>query len=212
MIVNLVAFGIALLAVFVFEVIKRPRLTVELHDDRYQVIDAIKDVRQAALMVRLKTINRPIYKNWIQRNTATNCRSRITIVDDVGKILQKDIATKWTARRTPFTLFPGPYYNIPTYIIDDNLVEVCDRLDIYANYCGEELSVAQKVEGDANCYLFTGESYRSNNQYRLPKYRIPQGEYILEIFIEGDNAKSPNKKYKLRNQGQNKEGLTLDLC
>ena len=90
------------------------------------------------------------------------------------------------------------------------LVGQCDRLDIYANYEGETFAVALKVDGDPNCYLFRGESYQSTNQWRLPQYKIPPGDFEVEVFVEGDNAKSATKRYRLRNTGTTPEGLTLE--
>jgi hypothetical protein len=207
---NLVAFVIALVAIFIFELMKRPSLTIELPDERNTTIDAVEGHRQAARIVQLKAINNPIYKNWIQRNTATNCRSKITVIDVSGNSLHRNVSTKWTARREPLTISAGPDGRFPILLVDDYLIGRCDLLDIYANCIGEAFAVALKVEGDRYCYLFRGESYRSKNQWRLPQHKIPEGEFKIEVLIEGDNGKSPIKNYRLRNHGTAPDGLTLD--
>ena len=100
------------------------------------------------------------------------------------------------------------------YIIqyaDDYLVGLCNRLDIYANHDGEAFAVAVKVDGDPNCYLFRGESYRSTNQWRLPEdVDCLLGEFVVEVFVEGDNGKSKTTRYRLHNDGNTPQGLTLE--
>lgn len=131
-------------------------------------------------------------------------------MDAAGKRLLSCVGTKWTARQEPYriiALLPG---GTPFLDIDSYLVGQCDRLDIYANYEGETFAVALKVDGDPNCYLFRGESYQSTNQWRLPQYKIPPGDFEVEVFVEGDNAKSATKRYRLRNTGTTPEGLTLE--
>ena len=45
---------------------------------------------------------------------------------------------------------------------------------------------------------------------RLPEYRIPEGDFTLEIYLEADNAHSKPKRYLLRNQGNQARGLSLE--
>jgi hypothetical protein len=211
LIANLIAFLIAVAAIFIFEWIKRPCLMVELYEGRHVDIIVAPEVRRlAARVVHLRAVNRPIWRSWIQRNTATNCRSRITITDTTGRRLHTDVATKWSARREPLVTTAVPFAPYLFQYPDDYLVGLCNRLDIYANRYGEAFAVAVKVDGDPNCYLFRGESYRSTNQWRLPEDIMPLGEFVVEVFVEAGNGRSKTVKYRLHNEGNTPQGLTLE--
>lgn len=207
---SLLAYVIALWAIFLFEWIKRPSLEIDLPQNRYAAIPEIPNVRQRARMAHLTALNRPIYQNWIQRNTATNCKSKITVKDEAGNILHNQVETKWAATQEPWRMVALSASGQPVFHIEEYLVGQCDRLDLHPKYDGELFSVAVKIVGDADCYLFRGESYRSENQWRLSSYRIPLGTFILEVFVEADNGRSPMKKYRLLNNGTNPEDLTLE--
>lgn len=114
------------------------------------------------------------------------------------------------AREEPLRIVALSPAGGPVLDVNDYLVGQCNRIDIYANYDGEPFSAAVKVVGDFNCYLFSGESYRSANQWRLPEYRIPPGSFTLEVYVKGDNGSSSVKRYRLVNNGPTPEGLTLE--
>jgi hypothetical protein len=212
LITDLFAFGIALLAIFIFEFVKRPH--IDIGRIWYADISEIPNMRKRARIAHLSAFNRPIYRNWVQRSTATNCRSKITVKDAAGNVLHREVETKWAAREEPFrtvSLMPVGLTEIKQFTeIKSYLVGQCDRLDIYANNDGEPFAVALKVVDDADCYLFKGESYRSNNQWRLPEYRIPPGNFTIDVYVKGDNAKSSTERYRLLNSGTTPEGLTLE--
>jgi hypothetical protein len=205
--VNLTAFAIALGTIFIFEWVKQPWLHVEIYEGRYNEVPAIENYRQAARIAHLKVVNQPFFRSFIQRNTATNCRSQISVIGANGMIIEK-ITTKWGAREEPRRLHLGLNGQI-IEPADDYLVDLCDRLDIYAKDAGEAFAVAIKVAGDPDCYLFSGASYRSPT-LRLPELRIPPGDFTLEVFVTGDNGKSGTRRYRLRNQGTVPQGLILD--
>ena len=207
---DLIAFAVALLSIFVFEIVKKPRLDIDVPEGEYAEIDAIPNMRQTARIAHLRAVNRPIRGHLAERSTATNCRSRITVKDRSELVIHTEISTKWSARREPYQvagIYPSGAIAIQ---IDDYLVGLCNRIDIHANKVGEYFAVAAKIDGDPDCYLFRGESYRSNNQWRLPQDKIPPGDYILEVSVEGDNARSETRKYRLSNQGITPHGLTLE--
>lgn len=133
-------------------------------------------------------MNRPIFRNWIQRNTATNCATRVTILDANSNVVLRDTSTEWVARPEPFRVVSILPEGRPILAIDDYLVSQADRLDVYANRFGESFAVVVKVDEDPNCYLFRGESYRSGDLWRLPQYRIPEGDLTLEVYLKADNA------------------------
>jgi hypothetical protein len=214
---NLVVFGIGLLGIFIFEVVKRPSLDICLQPENIDIPD-LPNGRKKSRLVHLKAVNRPIYENWIQRSTATNCRSKITVKDEDGNVLQADrnvlheIGTKWAATPQPLRLMALPIAGgaVLQDVLDESLIGQCDKIDIYANYEGQLFAVAVKIVDDSDCYLFRGESYISQQQWRLPKYKIPSGTYTLEVYVEADNGKSKNKTYRLHNVGTNPEDLTLE--
>jgi len=212
LIADLVTFGIALIAIFIFEWVKTPRIDVELEESRvYADIPEILNMRKKSRIAHLTAFNRPIYHNWIQRNTATNCRSKITVKDVAGRILLNEVETKWAAREEPTKLVAITPAGERVIDVNNYLVGQCDRLDLYANDYGEPFAVALKVIDDLDCYLFKGESYRAlTNQWRLPQYRIPSGIFTLEIYVKADNGRSSTKKYRLVNRGTTPEGLTLE--
>jgi hypothetical protein len=211
LVADLVAFFIALIAIFIFEWVKRPCIEVELKESGvYADIPEGLNKRKRARIAHLTAFNRPIYRNWIQRNTATNCRSKITVKDAAGNILHNEVETKWAAREEPFRTIALTPADVPVLEIKDYLVGQCNRLDIYANDDGEPFAIALKVNDDPNCYLFKGESYRSTNQWRLPEYQIPLGNFTIDVYVKGDNGKSSTKRYRLLNSGTTPQGLTLE--
>jgi hypothetical protein len=74
-----------------------------------------------------------------------------------------------------------------------------------------DVAVAVKVEGDADCFGFTNESYEAGNVWRKSEYRLPMGHYIVKARASSGEIQSDTVRFVLRNDGPSLTDLWLDV-
>lgn len=221
----IVGFLIALVAIMVFEVLRKPRIQVELPQDGvYSDYLANPSIgTRGARFGHVHIFNRPLVRRgwfWIPRYPASNARCLVTVRDAEGRVVNnlQDIATKWSATVEPASASPL-YFNPSTGRISflppnpsyfEYLVTHANIHSLSSKVEAEPVAIAFKIDGDNECFLFGGENYRSENQWRLQQRAIPQGEYVVQAKVVSDNALSGVYQFRLRNFTTNPQGLEIN--
>ena len=74
----------------------------------------------------------------------------------------------------------------------------------------EQVAVAVKVDGEADCYGFTSKSYYGDH-WRLPEYRLPLGTYRVTATAISGEVRSDSQEFLLHNDGTSLSDLWLDV-
>jgi hypothetical protein len=82
------------------------------------------------------------------------------------------------------------------------------RMDVHCR-SDESVSIAVKFDGEADCYIFSNESYLSP-KWQNPAWRLPLGRYLVRVTIEYDSSKVEH--FQLINDGPSLDDLQLIRC
>ncbi len=64
----------------------------------------------------------------------------------------------------------------------DPLISLMQRRDVYPGE-HETVNVVTRFDKDEECYGWSNESYYSTPPWRIPKWRLPGGRYLVKVTI-----------------------------
>lgn len=112
----------------------------------------------------------------VTRRAAWACTARLSVLDEAGnRVFSDDIPARWTSQPEP--LIPTSSGNL----LDPAKVILGRRMDLHSHH-EERLAVVVKFEGEADCFLFTNESYLYP-RWQNPAWRLPPGTYRLRVAV-----------------------------
>jgi hypothetical protein len=218
--IELIPAGLASAAILLtlsLEITRKPRLKLtegHWHDDP-----------SGFRFVRIRVINQPLPKllaKAFSRQVAAQCYVQLRLTDNGNKqelLENQPILAKWTRSREPLATrliqdAPGKWTQVEFF--DQRLISEGLRLDLVADAGGEEIDVAVKHEGESDCWAFSGMSYHPKfaeegtavHGWRNPDWRIPQGEWLLEVVVRSGQFEA-RKKFMLYNHGASRRGLSI---
>ena len=221
----IVPFLIALFAILVFEVLRTPHFEVFLPESetvRYALYEGHRELNYLpAKFCKLSITNKPLLtRPWLSRFTAFNAKCLVTIADKETRAVVNDIsniACKWDAREEPSSAgipFFNPQNNQLQFAANPShfvyLVQQANFLDLHSKSEPENVAIVMKIQGDSECYLFSGESYESPRQWRRQDRMIPQGEFVMLVQISSENAKSSVYEFSISNNGTTRDGFRIE--
>jgi len=211
----IVGFLASLASVILYERGKRPSLKVSLGSTRDDQKQGITPYRFVHVAVENKPVWWPL-KLITDRSIAYACHAVIRVhhQPDKKRAIAQDILARWS--RTPELLqtaaistTAGP---VMLQIPDITKLSQGRRMDIFPSY-KEEIAIAIKFDGDAECYMFSNESYLihnplQNKPWRNPVWKLDIGNYDVMVRVfSGSITKSTH--FVLENRGAKREDLVL---
>jgi hypothetical protein len=159
--------------------------------------DGKRQMGKRARFLKLKVTNKPRKPFLVHRQTATSCTGTIMFyTTDREKVINNPMSIKWDGTPEPI---------IPILKSDDTFAYLTDPRLLpgarFINIAPDDeagFAIAVRVKGNSNAYGWTPESY-SNEYWKIPKYELPPGEYIVHVRISGDNVKSIEKEFHFIN-------------
>jgi hypothetical protein len=203
---------VAIVAPLLIEGTKRPRLQIEWAPDANNPNMYGGPTR----ITHVKVINTPIGKpfgRFLLRNTATNCRVRLTFTSrSDGKEAWSGPA-KWDAQPEPIQWLPheGGIHEF----IDQRSATASEIYDLPPGESGSSLAIALKRDGQVEAWAFSTILY-----YALPSSPLSapgildlasDTDYNVTVLAEAEGI-STERVFLLRNRGELHTGLTLEAA
>lgn len=200
---GIVASSIAAIA---YERATRPLLEVVLDDGRRALGDypGLPPLEFYHLKVR----NCPAIWPLPGRKPAWSCKATIEILSAEGGTRFPDpIYVRWTSQPEPLT--PAVTGDQSVSIIDFARLVVARKVDIHLHE-EQKISVGLKYEGQAECYMFSNESYLYP-AWANPAWRLEQGEYRVRVTVFYDRGRA-TRDFILKNAGTTRDSLRLQYA
>lgn len=184
----LLNIGFNLLFVFIgvvlalwYENLGAARLTISSG----RTTDDVKPNGWRTRFLHLNVANVPRRKTpFVTRQTAFWCHGTITFFTLDQEQIGSPMPIRWDGNPEP--LNPEVVNDRIEYLPDFRLMRLSRYIDIPPDET-ESLAVAVRIQGDANAFGWTSESYLHN--WRHPDYALPPGEFVAHISIStGDNV------------------------
>jgi hypothetical protein len=118
--------------------------------------------------------------------------------------LPDTIIVRWTSQPEP--LAPGVTGMAQVNLFDMARVMAARKIDVHGHH-DERLSVAVKFEGNAECHIFTNESYLFPN-WQNPAWALPVGEYRLRLTLLYERGRY-QQDFKLTNAGTSRDDVRI---
>lgn len=201
-----VAVGLSLFALYA-KWQEKPRLNIRLKPS-FQAEGGNGGMRWrfVHLAVQNPRSSRPV--RWLTyRQPARGVRLELQYFAENGSLPKFEFEGRWSGNPQPYQekLVNGEIQKQ----FDPWLVQMGRYRDVAAG-AEEDVAVAIKVGGDADCFGFTNESYLGANAFRLDEYRLPTGAYrVVATAVSGELRSSP-AAFLLHNDGKALTDLWLD--
>jgi hypothetical protein len=150
--------------------------------------------------------NRPAMRPLSGRRPAWACHATLEVLRaDGNSQLLTPIPARWISQPEP----------ILTVGIGDRAVQIPDaarmlagrRIDIH-NHEDQVMSVAVKFEGEANCHLFTNESYVFP-MWQNPAWLLPRGSHRLRVTVYYERGRT-QRDFWLHNEGDRRNDMRIE--
>lgn len=200
-----VVFGgcITLGVAFAAEWLKQPRLAVQIETPPTDAEPYPKGYPATeARFVRVKLYNlmlRSRLLGWLGRDPAMKCRGQIRFCQLDGTPLNMEpMPIRWAEADEPF--LPQVTMNGVVGVFDQSRFWSGFRRDVFAGE-SETIEIARKFDSDEDAYGWTTDNYRSDPQWRNPKWHLPKQRLlvVLTIFYSG---REYQEVFRLENKGE----------
>jgi len=189
----IISFLASLLAVFIALLIERKRLpNLEITaseeanvDKTYKPPHPRAGERWKFFRVAVKNKSMPYPVQWIPRQTAENCRTKIEFFKSGHEESLFTLNGRW-ANTPELPLIPREYWILKSLYPDPVTISVKAQ---------EFLDVITKHEKDKEAYAWNNEAYSHN--WRPPRYRLDKGDYRVKVTVNTQNGVSFSKSFKL---------------
>jgi hypothetical protein len=140
------------------------------------------------------------------RRPAWACRAIIEVFrQDGSRAINEDIVARWTSQPEP--LVPVVSQGQVGNVVDFARVMQGRTMDVHGHR-DELIPVVIKYEGEADCYIFTNESYLYPPRMQNPAWRLPLGRYRIRVTVH--YAREPAvREFELRNEGTSRDSVCL---
>lgn len=196
---GIIASGIAAI---MYERATRPKLEVTL-DDEPRAQGQIQG-RPPHEFYHVKVRNRAAVWPLPGRKPAWSCKALIEVLDTHGsRVISQPIHARWTSQPEP--LLPGVAGGQAVNLVDFARVMNARKIDIHSHE-DQQLSLVLKFEGQAECYLFSNESYLFN--WTNAAWRLNPGTYRVRVVVFYERG-TVERDFELDNLGTTRDSLKL---
>ena len=201
----------SLIAVFIWEKYRQPKLTIELHKEG-PAIQTLGDGTRRAF-----------YKLWVKnigKSPAYYCKVFMRFFDEQGtKLVITDVISgKWDRGPEPIIYIPVPIITssgkseIRTVEAKQSfLIPSAEVLDIHHNVPAEAFCLLMKYEGEQEFYAFSALGYLIGQPpgHKVPEWKIGFGKNIIEIELIYSGKKSYKRRFLLENESTAVDGIKI---
>jgi hypothetical protein len=142
------------------------------------------------------------------RRPAWRTRATMEVFDCAGRAVFDSIVARWSGSQQPFRtqVVGGTRAQVP----DESLIPLGQCFDVHSNV-EEQIDVAVKYEGGAECWIFSNESYF--HAWTKPDWRLDCGEYYirLQLYYESGQGRPTTQWLMLKNTGRGFEDWSVSL-
>ncbi len=150
--------------------------------------------------------NLPAKRPVTGRRPAWACQATLEVLTDDGGARRIDpIPARWISQPEPIITIGvgGTVAQIP----DVARMLAGRRIDIH-NHEDQVLSIALKFEGEADCQLFTNESY-TFPRWQNPAWALPPGRHRLRVTVYYERGRA-QRDFWLHNDGVTRDDLRVE--
>ncbi len=197
-------------AIIFYEIGKKPSLEINIGS----VSESQKPNLPPYRFVHVVAINKPIRRPWkyfTDRSMAHGCQAIIEVYNadkPQNRMIKEDIHARWAG--TPELLqsvtIPSKQGSIVIHVSDITKLPQGRRMDLLPDY-KEEIDIALKFDGEAECYVFSNESYFYPN-WKNPNWQLGKGNYEIVVKLFSGSLRK-EKRFLLINQGTKRSDLIL---
>ena len=199
----------SLCIVILVEWVRKPRLRLEIAPNRDQVYPTgYPASRVRFLELSLRNSALPRWLGWMSRSPASSCRVSIDFLtpDRVG-VFSRSMAARWSASPQPVPL-QFRLGDLTAAILDPNRFNLTSEIDVPAGEA-ESMGVVGRFDDDSDCYGWSNESYFGEPLWRNQNWRLPKGEYLVQVTVRASGEKC-SEVFRLLNDGSVSE-LRLEI-
>jgi hypothetical protein len=198
---GILASGIAAIA---YERVTRPLLEILL--DNGQRAQGHYPDRPPHEFYHLNVRNLPAVWPLPGRRPAWSCKATIEAFNTKGeRTITEPVYARWTSQPEP--LIPAVAGDQSVNIVDFARIISARKVDIHSHE-EQQMSVALKYEDQAECYIFSNESYL-HRAWVNPAWRLEQGEYRLHVTVFYDRGRA-TRDFTLKNIGTTRDSLRFE--
>jgi hypothetical protein len=143
------------------------------------------------------------------RRPAWRTRATMEVFDSAGRREFGSIVARWSGSLLPYrTQVIG---GEPARVPDSSLIPLGQCFDVHSNV-EEQIDVAVKYEGRAECWIFSNESYL-HDDWTKPDWKLGCGEYYiqLQLHYESRHGRPATQWLVLKNTGRGLEDWSVSL-
>jgi hypothetical protein len=189
----------SLIAIFLWERCRRPRLVVEIPERILGEEPAVQPLDQTSrAFYHLTVKNRG-------KSPAYSCRMMLRFFDSPSGKELFVVHGKWDRGPQPLIYTPVPIRVLPNGTVktkigetrQDFLIPFAEVIDVHPGM-PESFCVLVKYEGEQECYAFGAWSYIKGDGLKVDE-KLGMGEYILQVELMYSGKRSKREKFVLRN-------------
>jgi hypothetical protein len=123
---------------------------------------------------------------------------------DGSRAIPDTITARWASQPEP--LLPVVYAGQPANLLDPARLVAARKVDVHGHE-DQQLPVVVKFERQAECYIFSNESYQFS-MWQNPAWRLVIGTYRLRVTVYYERGRS-QEDFELRNSGPSRDDVQL---
>lgn len=194
--------GASSIAWMITERLSQPKLEVRPDSSRYQA-QLVGSAGHEFYHVVVS--NAPTRWPVPGRQPAWACTARVEVYrPDGSREIAGEVHARWTSQPEP--LLPVVVQGQQANVLDPARIMQSRRMDVHGHH-DELVAVAIKFEDQADCHIFSNESY-VHPQWQNPAWRLGPGRYRLRVIILFQGGRSITD-FELQNAGTTRASLSL---